>query len=688
MLSTKVEISLSTKRCPSAAKTAIKELSEVLSLLPINTYEESKSACKTYDCLYMQQQLWDHESIKNLEQQVMTELNRYGVVAISTENPKSRPIPDVLTFHPLGGHQYVFHLQKIRESLDKHHGHPSARSSKGEETVRQKLRSSLLWMFKAMESKHFLKIGVDLEGKLSTLYSGFLGQSFQGLPNTFDVQQLFYFNSHSSMYDSSVLKTMGDRRGLAPLSLLHNQYDHAIYDHLSFKVNKLGDWSRFDTMRKIFKKELPAMYRWRPEKNFLHPKQQLYLYLETATCLRAFSQSIWWYIQSGDIPLCKKADLFDCSDLFAEKVWRESYQVRKRNKRKIEEAKKHIEKGIKKREEAKMKEKRERQKKALMQEEEAAKDAEIEEAFANYKGPNIEFIGVNEENGVPSDSPARPPQPKEAEPTKETRPPAVQETWPPQSEVPSKSKEIADSVSTEQVSEKEVEDEKAEEAIYQGDWVYSVYYHPKTDQLGYREKGQALLVSENLEAIMCTCGSAYQTLQQLREHILNNCEEGPSGKQPKQKKIKIEKPPSVDLYSEGEQLAINKALQRREQVERQPHDLKTWLPNVSIYGLYIDPQKAMLSRADGDPGHSHFARNDAKKRQKLRARLAKELASRKVPEHLLENSLFMGAHCKDCGDQFHSPDTILCPVARYHNGLKVLNDHCSADFFMVFPCLY
>ena len=85
-------------------------------------------------------------------------------------------------------------------------------------------------------------------------------------------------------------------------------------------------------------------------------------------------------------------------------------------------------------------------------------------------------------------------------------------------------------------------------------------------------------------------------------------------------------------------------------------------------------------------------RKDTAKRRQDREikQMDKELESRRQPEYLVYNPIFVYDHCRGCGGfaRVHHHNSIYCPVVRYHKGLKIPDRYTGTEFFGVFPCQY
>ena len=622
----------------------------------MNTYEETKTF-GSYDCVHDQIHYWKQEDLTDLEAKAMPEMNRYGVFALDTESHDGF-LPEILSVQPLGGRQRIFHLHDLLKSVE---DNLTPKQRFFGEDGKKGVLGHLQWLLDAIKSEQFLKLGHgNVKDKIELMGFGmWLGK----LPatNVLDVKDLYDYNCDSDIYCPELLQALRHQKGLGKFAQLHNVYDHCIYDKETFTKQTVGgDWSRFDPQRKIFKGEdRPWMLRWRPTNHFLHPKQKLYLYLNLATPLRMLCHSVWWSLQEAEIPVSKKTDLFDAIDLLARLVWHGDYVLRSRNNRKIKEAKKYFEAEQKKRDEERRAERKERQKRSMGAGEEKEKEAELKEAFQGYKGP--------QPVGMATASTSEPTSAQEADVSVE--------------EVEDIEDVDAANVADEAQQVKVLFGDEDEGAVYQGEKLFGVYYHPVTKKMGYADRGW-FNEQDYFEAM----------------------DQPEPTNEPEEKRMKVDTEPTGAvatgamategeardlsvLYSEEELKAIEEAQSKRKLIQLRPHILDAILANVSIHGRYVDPVKGQMARVDGDPGHQHFQRNSNKRRTKLKNSIIQVLSTRTVPEHLLEDSLFLAAHCSDCGGKFHSPDTIQCPIARYHNGMKVVDEHNTAGFFVLFPCL-
>lgn len=734
MLSTNIPIRLEPiSDCPPTAKLALTELDEVFNLLPLNNYEETKTF-QSYDCLHDQLHFWGLKDLTDLEANVMPELNRFGVLSIDTE-AQGGLLPEILSVQAMGGRQRIFHLHDLLESID---DSMTPRQKHFGDEPRKELRKHLGWLLDVIESRHFLKIGYNIQEQIDYMGHGMWAGNLP-MANVLDVQVLYEYNQSRGMYRPDLLLDLGRHAGFGKLAVLHNQYDHCVYDRDTFLWYRLGDWQKFDVHRKEFKGARPWMFRWRPDNQFLLPKQKLFLYLNLATPLRMLVQAIWWAIQEQDIYVSKKADLFDAVDLLAGKAWPKDYLVRSRNNRKIKEAKKYFQAQKERREERKALEREERQKRASSDVEEKA-EAELTQAFSGYPGPRPVATGLVPKGGKRKTGGVTPlaTVPEEASThysdiggAVDTLVEELASTGQDDSEMAEeqlgeaasagalphdsgaagdlsgnesgKLVKSAPLVGTAEPSSGQVDavglvsDSLADEAVYQGEKIFGVYYHPKTDRMGYEDRGPVMLVNEDATAVMCYCEQSFSTLLELRNHHESDCNVmgghvsmgQDAGDEPAEKKTKVDTGATdLTVKYKAEEEVIAEAVAKRHEIQLQPHHLDALLPDVSLFGRYVDPAKALLSKVDGDPGHKHFERNSSKRRNKLKNNILAVLSKRTQPEHVLEDSLFMATHCSDCGGKYHSPDTIQCPVARYHNGMKVLDHYTGAGFFTLFPCLF
>ena len=687
-----------TTECREDIRPLLEEIREELGRLRVGRYDEPESRYPPFYRSTVNLRIIETvDGLRTMARRFREEAELYGLITLDIEG--NSPVPDLLLVKALGGDSWAIWIRRLSNKLWDLSDFERDRRF---DDAKRIMIGELQFLFEILENSKIYKVGVDIKRDVETLAKFFRRPQLREAKSLYDSGDLFRktrdLDKDKRIYDHQLLQRIGEYDNLGMVALVFNGYNHKCYDKKKCDSRNICDYRKLPYYRKTDLGGVPWMYVWNQSK--LEPRQQLYLNGDMVTPLRQVILTIGKMAIHRMLDV-ERGDLYDSITLLFQKMWPHRDASRKKDVTKIERARAWS-----------------KQSRTVMSRREQEQRASTSR---REQEPRASTSRRDQESGRSTGHRDKEPRASTSRRNEETR----TSTGKQDSDRRADRRNPRDSPRTDE--EQACEDDLqvdfrqvdaatglgSDEAWVEADSPKVIERVIVLSECGPESEDER--VSQEIERTPSPIRSpTEQTVEEPDRHRPkkrpaeeeNFSEEKksrseprgpPESARPETDEDRISASTEVDelgdsgmdselRYTVEEREGVRTAREWRSRFEVEKHPADAYLSGVPLLERYRDPTRYE------DPDMPTIDRKDTAKRRQDREikQMDRELESRRQPEYLVYNPIFVYDHCRGCGGfaRVHHHHSIYCPVVRYHKGLKIPDRYTGTEFFGVFPCQY